>query len=170
MNGQIFTFEELSTLTAQIEAVLNSRPLCMLDDSPDSNYLTPGHFLIGRSFISFPVHDFVDVPFNRLNRWQRLSKILTNIWKHWSDDYLQTLQKRQKWSADHPNLAIGDIVLIKDDLFPPLRWNLGKIIKLFPGADGNVRVVLVKTSRGEFRRSIHKLARLPIADDVSSHF
>ena len=76
MNGQIFTFEELSTLTAQIETVLNSRPLCMLDDSPDSNYLTPGHFLIGRSF---PVHDFVDVPLNRLNRWQRLSKILTNI-------------------------------------------------------------------------------------------
>jgi hypothetical protein len=92
--------------------------------------------------------------------------MLTNTWKHWSDDYLQTLQKRQKWSTDHPNLMIGD-VLIKDDLFPPLQWKLGKIVKLFPGTDGNVRVVSVKTSRGEFRRSIHKLAKLPIADDVS---
>ena len=112
INGQIFTFEELSTLTAQIEAVLNSHPLCILDDSPDSSYLTPGHFLIGRSFISFPVHDFSDVPSNRLNRWQELTKILTNTWKHWSEDYLQTLQKRQKWSTDHPNLLIGDVVLI----------------------------------------------------------
>ena len=120
--------------------------------------------MIGRSFTSFPLHDFSDVPSNRLSRWQQLTKMLTNTWKHWSDDYLQ---KRQKWSTDHPNLMIGDVVLIKGDLFPPLQWNLGKIVKLFPGTDGNVTVVSVKSSRGEFRRSIHKLAKLPIADDVS---
>ena len=53
-NGQIFTYEELSTLTAQIEAVLNSRPLCILDDSPDSSYLTPGHFFDWQVFHFVP--------------------------------------------------------------------------------------------------------------------
>ncbi|XP_025265819.1 uncharacterized protein LOC112638395 [Camponotus floridanus] len=41
-------FEEMSTLLAQIEACLNSRPLQALTDDPDDlSALTPGHFLIG---------------------------------------------------------------------------------------------------------------------------
>ena len=42
--GHTLTFEELTTLFAQIEAVKNSRPLCRYGDG----YLTPGHFLTGR--------------------------------------------------------------------------------------------------------------------------
>lgn len=42
------TFEEMSTLFAQIEACLNSRPLCAITtDLDDLNSLTPGHLLIG---------------------------------------------------------------------------------------------------------------------------
>ena len=79
MNGQVFTFEELSTLTTQIEAILNSRPICRLDESHELSYLTPGHFLIGRSFTSFPIINFMDTPTNRLSRWQRVTKVLALI-------------------------------------------------------------------------------------------
>ncbi|XP_072377859.1 uncharacterized protein [Diabrotica undecimpunctata] len=58
MGNNIFTFEELTTILAQIEAVLNSRPLCPLSESPnDFSFLTPTHFLIGSSITSYPEKD-----------------------------------------------------------------------------------------------------------------
>lgn len=48
IDDSILTYEELSTLTTQIEAVLNSRPLCPLsEDAEDFSALTPGHFIHG---------------------------------------------------------------------------------------------------------------------------
>jgi len=45
LGSHIATFEELSTLLAEIEACLNSRPLCALsDDLFNPTYLFPGHF------------------------------------------------------------------------------------------------------------------------------
>ena len=42
------TFEEACTLLAEIEAILNSRPITEISTDPESlEALTPGHFLIG---------------------------------------------------------------------------------------------------------------------------
>ncbi|XP_065370933.1 uncharacterized protein LOC135963086 [Calliphora vicina] len=56
MKDRILTYEELSTLLAQIESCLNSRPLCPLSTDPtDADVLTPAHFLIGEPSICIPV-------------------------------------------------------------------------------------------------------------------
>ncbi|GBN43941.1 hypothetical protein AVEN_268194-1 [Araneus ventricosus] len=47
------TFEEFLPLTAEIEGILNSRPIVPLSTDPhDYTALTPGHFLIGRPITS----------------------------------------------------------------------------------------------------------------------
>lgn len=55
IGSQILTFEEISTLTSRIEAILNSQPLTPQSSDPhDLCLLTPGHFLIEAPLISIP--------------------------------------------------------------------------------------------------------------------
>ncbi|XP_072400927.1 uncharacterized protein [Diabrotica undecimpunctata] len=69
MGNSNFTFEELSsTVLSQIEAVLNSRPICALSDDPSEfSFLTPGHFLIGSNLMSYPESDLSDIQENKLS-------------------------------------------------------------------------------------------------------
>lgn len=51
IKDRILTYEQLSTVWIQIEAILNSRPITPLSGNPeDLDVLTPGHFLIGSRF------------------------------------------------------------------------------------------------------------------------
>lgn len=62
-----FTFEEMATLLAQIEACLNSRPLNALTDDPDDlDALTPGHSLIGGPLSAVPEPSLTDLPAGHL--------------------------------------------------------------------------------------------------------
>ncbi|XP_071033022.1 uncharacterized protein [Parasteatoda tepidariorum] len=157
------TFEEFLTITAQVEGILNSRPLTPLsDDIDDLDVLTPGHFLVGRSITAIAEPSLLDKSETRLSRWQRLTKIVQYIWTKWSRDYLNNLQQRTKWKVEKTNIILNAMVLIKEDNLPVNQWVLGRILKLFPGTDGKVRVAEIKTSKGIVKRSINKLCILPL--------
>ena len=59
-----------------------------------------------------------------------------------------------------PNLRKGDMVIIKEDNLPPMKWPLGRVLNVFSGDDGAVRVAEIKTPTGVFKRAIHRLAPL----------
>ena len=51
------TFEELTTILAQIQACLNSQPLTLIPGEGDEvEPLTPGHFLVGQPLEVVPDH------------------------------------------------------------------------------------------------------------------
>jgi len=61
------TFEEMSTVLYEIEAILNSRPITPLSDVlSDMSYLSSGHFFIGITLNGLPQPDLTDVNENRL--------------------------------------------------------------------------------------------------------
>ncbi|CAK9816429.1 hypothetical protein ANTPLA_LOCUS8963 [Anthophora plagiata] len=166
---QRLTFEELYTILTQVEACLNSRPLYPLSSDPtDLSPLTPGHFLIGDAVIAPPHRDLLHIKINRLNRYQLIQHSVQQFWKRWHREYLHELQQRHKWQLDSPGkLKVGSLVVIRDDNTPPLRWQLGRIVDLHPGADGIPRVVSVKVAEGVFKRPVTRICVLPTAETDS---
>ncbi|XP_035217313.1 uncharacterized protein LOC118190664 [Stegodyphus dumicola] len=162
----LLTFEELTTLLAQIEAILNSRPLCSVNNTDIDciNILTPSHFLTGDVILSPPELPLTS-PANIRNRWDLLQKMRKDFCKSWTKAYLSSLQTRKKWKDTQPNMKIGDIVLLLDDGHLPGSWPLGQVVELHHGTDGLVHVATVKTKNSVFKRNIHKLAPLPIYQD-----
>ncbi|XP_025262983.1 uncharacterized protein LOC105254436 [Camponotus floridanus] len=156
------TFEEMSTLLAQIEACLNSRPLQALSDDPDDlSALTPGHLLIGAPLLAVPEPSSAERSPSTLSRWQLLQRMRDHFWQRWSQEYIHALASRPKWLKAELAPEIGALCLIRSESTPPTRWPLARIIRLHPGSDGTVRVVTVRTSTSELVRPIVKLVFLP---------
>lgn len=159
---QVLTYEELLTALTQIEAVLNSRPLCWLSTDPsDPLPLTPAHFLTMTPLKFIPAADVPDTSRSILERKRLLDHMVQSFWKRWQSEYLSQLQVRQKWNTSSPSLQKGTLVILKQDNLPPLQWPVGVIMELFPGNDGVVRVVTVKTKTGIYKRPVVRLCPLP---------
>lgn len=156
-----FSFEELTTLFTRIEAILNSRPLCpMQNDTSQGDVLTPGHFLIGAPLISSPEKDHVDIPLNRLSRWQLITHSIQHFWRRWHAEYLHSLTRRPKWYQTTRPLKIGDLVLLPDSNSTPLQWRLSRIVGVHPGNDGVIRVVTLQDKLRTFKRSVTAIVSL----------
>jgi len=56
----------------------------------------------------------------------------------------------------------GDLVFIADGDLPRNQWPRGVVIATFPGKDGGVRVVDVRTNTGTYRRPIVKICLIDI--------
>ena len=152
--------ELLHTLFTEIEHTINSRPLTHVStDSRDPEALTPNHFLIGSSSgeIRFGRYD-APTSCSR-KQWQTAQYFADCFWKRWLKEYLPTLMPSRKWHEKQENLRIGDIVLILDDNLPRNQWKKGIVIEVFPGTDGEVRIVNLKTAGGILTRAVRKLVK-----------
>ncbi|XP_055599744.1 uncharacterized protein LOC129748951 isoform X2 [Uranotaenia lowii] len=163
LGNSSLSYEDLSTILAQIEAAMNSRPLVPMSEDPnDLSAITPAHFLIGTSMYSLPDRNLCEVVPNRLTHYQRLQQLYQQFWYHWRREYLQEMQKDLKFRDPNHNLVPGQLVILKDEFQHPVRWSLARISKVFPGKDGLVRVVDLKTSKGVFKRDVTKICPLPM--------
>ena len=159
------TFEELTTVLAQIEACLNSRPLTPLPEASDGlDVLTPGHFLIGRPITSLPAPPDSYRSITLLHRWNLCQTLTRHFWHRWSSEYLNNLLKFTKWHTPTRDLKSGDIVCVRNEPMAPTKWPLARIVQTHPGPDGKVRVVTLKTARGTYTRPAIKIVPLVYKD------
>ncbi|UYV73400.1 hypothetical protein LAZ67_10003053 [Cordylochernes scorpioides] len=94
------------------------------------------------------------------SKWSLIQPQRDYFWNRWSCEYLHQLQERRKWRTSHPDVNIGDLVILKEQN-KKLQWKLARIVQIFPGEDDHVRVVLLRTPKGLLKRPITKICPLP---------
>ena len=143
---------------------MNSRPLTHVSLDPDDlEALTPNHFLLGSSSGTVEVPGvFVETDLVLRKLWRQSQRLADMFWKRWVKEYLPTLTRRTKWFSSNRALKEGDLVLIADGDLPRNQWPRGVITATFPGKDGVVRVVDVRTNTGVYRRPVVKICQLDI--------
>ncbi|XP_045487136.1 uncharacterized protein LOC123689754 [Pieris rapae] len=160
---QLLSYEEFLTVLSQIEAILNSRPLGILSEDPsDPSPLTPAHFLNLKPLNYLLSSNIEEERMQLLSRYHLLDKLIQSYWKRWSNEYLHTLQTREKWNSASYPIKEGVIVLLMEKNAPSLHWPLGIVEKTYPGKDDRTRVALIRTKSGTFKRPIIRLCPLPI--------
>lgn len=164
---ELLTFEEFYTVLVQIESILNAISMWRVSNDPtDLSVLTPGHLLIGSLLTSVPEEGVTKIQVNRTYRFQLLSQLQHSFRKWWSTEYVTQLKSCSKWKTIQTNtdLKFGQLVIIKDDNLPPLKWQLERICELHKSADQLIRVAGLRTARGVLKRSLPKICVLPVSD------
>ena len=135
------------TFLYEVMYIINSRPLTTETSSDPLSLepLTPNHVLTMKSNIAYPPPgNFVKEDVYLRKRWRRVQYLSEQFWSRWRKEYLQNLNKRQKWCTPRRNIKLGDIVLVHDKESPRNKWPLAMIIEVIEGSDGLVRRARVR--------------------------
>ncbi|XP_067667337.1 uncharacterized protein [Haliotis asinina] len=159
------TDEELVTAFVGAESLINSRPLTYQSAHPhDDVPLTPNHFLHGQSGGIFAPDSVDNTPYSPMKRWRRVQELVRHVWKRWMKEWLPSIQTRKKWFSPSRDLQVDDVVTIISPEAPRGTWKLGIITRTYPGTDGHVRVVDIKTDKGIITRPVTKVCPLEWTD------
>ena len=162
LGSALYSFEELTTISCQVEACLNSRPLLPTTSHNQDGLatLTASHFLLYSSPTAYPEDPRLPDRPDLLRKWNHCQTVVQHFWQRWSREYLQNLQSRSKWQSTSPNLQEGDIVMLRPEKAFKCHWPLARVTAVFPGQDGLVRVAEIRTASGTYRRPVVKLSLL----------
>ncbi|XP_053388629.1 uncharacterized protein LOC128551740 [Mercenaria mercenaria] len=171
------TYQTLSTVVTEIEAILNDRPLTYVtSDSSDPEPLTPSHLMFGRRFTSLPFShndtDNLDPTSGNLSNHQSIIKqariqqtLVEHFYQRWRREYLTGLRENHQATGNNSQtISVGDVVQIHDET-PRTRWRLAVVQQLIPGKDGLFRSAVVKTSTGVTNRPLVKLFPLEVRQE-----
>ena len=162
LGNQCVTEDVLHTVLLETEFTLNSRPLTYVSsDINDPEPLTPNYFVLGRPEAAFPPGMFSDSDVLGRGKWRQSQVLANQLWRRWQKEYLPMLMQRKKWVRETRDLQVGDIVLMIEQGSPRGYWPLAKVTEVIASADGRVRSVSVKTSKGSvYRRPANKVCFL----------
>ena len=151
------THEVLSTFYAEISHIINSRPLVSVSTDPDNPTILSPSVLLTQKIDNqdYDIVNLDNIDRNDLLRkhWKRVQHLAAIFWKRYKTEYLNTLQTRRKWNETERNVAVGDIVLLRNKELSRNMWPMGIVTKVTPGDDNLVRTVSIKVTVGGVPRT-----------------
>ncbi len=146
---------QLEVVMAEIEAMVNDRPLGVSGESTD--VITPSMLCSGRRLGQLPDTSEKVNHTDDLNKmWFYKKRLTQQFWKIWRNNYLLELGVMKKWkkSLDIP-VQVGQIVQINDPNMKKHCWKNGRIEALHKGRDGQIRSATLKTPNSATRIRRH---------------
>ncbi|KAK3744569.1 hypothetical protein QZH41_003507 [Actinostola sp. cb2023] len=132
VGNQVLSWNEMSTVFAEVKSLVNSRPLGHASNDPnDPQPLTPNHFILGRASADIPQGPFQESK-NLRKRFQFVQTLTHHFWKRFIREYLPTLMRRVKWQTKQRQVIVGDLVLLVDYNAPRGKWNMARVKETYP--------------------------------------
>ena len=122
--------DDLATLFAEVEAIVNSRPLTDVPlEVGEPIPLSPNHLLRLNAAVAKPFM-LTDKSANYARQSFRIVQYAADqFWKRWLLEYPKTIQTRGRWYKTCRNFLVEDIVLVTDDCARWGCWPLGKSVQ-----------------------------------------
>eukprot|EP00117_Sycon_ciliatum_P044560 scpid87342/ scgid32128/ len=157
--------DELRTVLAEIEAVVNARPLTKVStDVSDESALTPAMMLDNIFAPSGPEPE-KDMTAAQLSaRHCYIMTVKEHLAKRWREEYVVGLSSYQSEQARE--VKPGDVVLVIDDQKMRHLWKLGRVIEMFRGRDGKRRVARVMIGQSTLLHAIQRLIPLEVSSEA----
>lgn len=155
--------ETLRSYLIEAANIVNSRPLTHVPvSSVEEEPLTPNSFLLG-------VPNGIQSPgptdqklWTFRKQWRIANALKNHFWRRWVKEVLPTLTRRTKWFEKKDPVKIGDLVIVCDEDVPRNQWIRGIVEEVFPGKDGQVRRVELRTNGRVLQRPVSKLAVMDV--------
>ena len=162
LQGNTLDRDSLITMFAEASRVINTTPLCTTSwETGEPASLSPTDLLMINQYEGD--HDYPaterDLLMYGRSRHMRAQYLVQCFRKRWDREYLTALHQRSK-GFRKISIDVGDIVLMVDEDKPRISWPLGAISKIFRGADGLVRSVVIKIGGSTpkyYERPINKI-------------
>lgn len=160
-------YQELGEVLLDLEVALNNRPLLYLEDDIQLPTITPNSMqFVGLTTIPEEEPNYL-ADRDLRNRAKYLLKCKEVLWSRWTREYLRTLRERHNLKHDGQphSLKVGDVVIVKSDERNRGKWHLGIVEQLYPGRDGVVRAVKLRSGKDHLERPVNHLYPLELSCD-----
>ena len=166
------THEVLTTLMAEVSAIMNSRPLAPVSTDPEAPQILSPSMILTQRPSPLPPPPGVFKPTDlHAAQWRQVQYLANVFWARWKREFLPLLQIRRKWTQDQPIMHVGDLVLFKYREITRNEWPIALVTKVFPSEDGRVRKIEVMTAKGgskrRYSRPVTEVVRILFVDELN---
>ena len=170
IGGATLTWSELSEVLLDVETQVNRRPLSYVEDDVELPILTPATFLYQRTN-QLPEEETWRIPDRDIRRRAKyLRTCKDKMWSRWQREYLTALRERHnlRHAVTKFQPKKGDVVIVKTDSKNRGTWPLAVVNEVYPGSDGVIRAVQLKTTKSMLERPVQHLYPLELECDLST--
>lgn len=167
------SYDELHTILAETECLLNTRPLIHLDsNSPEEQVLRPIDFLQNEFEVPYPMdrlekdeddptfvppeeQQVIRTKLQAISALQSSCKLTEKFWQAWQTEYLTQLREKHqlevgKQKGSHCVPRTDNLVLICDPVQPRHCWKMGRILELGRTGGAVREATVILPSEGKF--------------------